>query len=97
MNIADLGHAFARKPEPQLDRDDPVIAHAIAECCTYVVDVMYKIGIRNYDATTARRIAREMIDQELDVPTKWARYLRDTAPQMQADLLVLLSKPDSES
>ena len=98
MNISDVGHAFARKKNPDIDRADPVIAHAVRECCTYVVDVMHKMGIRTYDAQTARKLARELLHDELGSSEKWAAYLQDTAPQMQQQLLtIVLSNPDSGS
>lgn len=99
MNLADLGHAFGpKKSRVDIDREDPVIAHAINECCTYVCDVMHKLGIRSFDPETARRIARQMLDDEFDRSNKWERYLSDTAPQMEDQLLmVILGKPDTES
>lgn len=99
MELADMGHAFgSKKTHLVIDRDDPIIAHAIKECCTYVCDVMHKLGIRSYDAETARRIARQMMDDELSSSKKWARYLNETAPQMEDQLLmVILGKRNRES
>ncbi len=98
MKLADMSHAFgSKKTHLVLDREDPVIAHAINECCTYVCDVMHKLGIRSYDAHTARNIAREMLDPELSASQKWERYLNETAPQMEDQLLmIILGKQDKE-
>jgi len=99
MKLADLGHAFGpKKSQVVIDLDDPVIAHAIKECCTYVCDVMHKLGMRSYDPVTARRIASKMLEEELGLSDKWERYLKDTAPQMQDQLkLLIFSSSDSES
>jgi hypothetical protein len=101
MNIANIGHAFKGKDRkaneaPGIDPADPLIQHASREVCTYVCDVMYRMGIRSYDPELAQMIAAQMLG-DLQSSARWSAYLENTAPKMSQEMLGLLNISDTES
>lgn len=99
MNLVDISHAFRRSEGNSIDvqiyRDDAVIEHASREVCTFVCDVMYRMGIRTYNDLLAQRIATQMLEQLSD-HERWAKYLESTAPQMEQEMITLLGIADTE-
>jgi hypothetical protein len=100
MNIASIGqHAFKKKSldeELVINDADPVIEHASREMCTYVCDVMYRMGIRSYDPQLAKLIADQLLSQHsAKNEQRWAKYLEGTAPQVQQELLLILGIADT--
>lgn len=105
MNIANIGHAFkgkARKIDdvdsaPAINSKDPVIQHASREVCTYVCDVMYRMGIRSFDPELAKTVAMQMLSSLDTDEVRWSDYLETTAPKMSQEILTLLNISDTES
>jgi len=101
INIYNIGHAFGKKRvqenrlDVKIDRDDELVAHASREVCTYVCDVMYRMGIRTYNDHLAKRIANQMLEQLTDVE-RWGQYLESTAPKIGREMVTLLGIADTE-
>jgi hypothetical protein len=101
MKLANHQALFNRNQGDQglgvtIHRDDPIVAHAIQECCTYICDVMHRMGVRSFNAVLAQKIASQMME-ELSDGERWERYLRETAPKMEQEFLTLLRMNDTGS
>jgi hypothetical protein len=90
MKLANIG-ATVRKNRVQIDLDDVLVNHAVREVGTYVCDVLFQMGIRNYDPSVAQAIARQMLEILDDDEAHWANYMRGTAPKINSELKSILS------
>lgn len=93
MKLSSIGATLAKK-RVQIDSDDAVISHCVREVGTYVCDAMFQMGIRTYDPSIAKAIARQMLAVLGEKEERWSDYMKTDAPQINRQLKAIYTSTE---